>query len=214
MNSLETAWKDQFVPHTIVVLGISGVGKSHLARGIVGRDRRFVHVQASELLKTAMAARSATPVQSETLRGGAVVDNQALLLEAFAVRRATEERHILFDGHNLIDTPGGLVVIPSAVFEGLNPLGIVLVQDDPERVVARRAADASRIRPSRSATELDGHQAKVEVLATEVAERIGVPMVKVRSGADAAFEQAVLTLCGETADAGSTLSGSVVSTES
>ena len=68
--------------------------------------------------------------------------NQQLMLEEFAARvAASDQSTVIFDGHSLIDTPAGLLEIPLAVFVAIKPDLIVFIEDVPETIHARRAAD-------------------------------------------------------------------------
>jgi len=121
----------------VAVVGIYGVGKSRIV-DCAGRRVPLLHLKASDLIK----ARLAQPQTSEQLRRGAVLANQQLMLEEFAARvAASDQSTVIFDGHSLIDTPAGLLEIPLAVFVAIKPDLIVFIEDVPETIHARRAAD-------------------------------------------------------------------------
>src|ERR1700753_345358 len=86
----------------VAVFGLSGVGKSWMISRYVAAEN-IAHIQASQLMRDASTAGVGKPVTSESLRRGAVLDNQSLLTEAFAKVLAEEARPIIFDGHCLID---------------------------------------------------------------------------------------------------------------
>lgn len=172
------------------VFGISGVGKSWLVGRFV-ESHDVCHAQASALMREAKAAILDRPVASEELRTGKVVDNQTLLVDAFAALRRRETRDIVFDGHNLIDTEQGFVEIPFDVIAALMPSAIVVIIDDPAAIAARRQADAGRARPSRTVEDLDAYQKQVVTIAHRHAEALSIPFLQVQSGALAEFETAM-----------------------
>jgi adenylate kinase len=176
--------------HITAVFGISGVGKSWLI-GQLLEKHDLVHVQASVLMREAKAKLLNRSVDSEELRTGKVVDNQAMLIEAFEALRLEENRDIIFDGHNLIDSDQGFVEIPIEVIKALKPSSIVVIVDDPDAIAARRAADTGRVRPARKAAELQNYQDLVIRIARDHAARLQIPFTKIRSGAMEDFEVAV-----------------------
>lgn len=160
------------------VLGISGVGKSSLIAA-VAHHVNLLHLTASGLIKAQLAQAQT----SEQLRAGPVVNNQQLMLREFARRAAAAEQPlIVFDGHNLIDTPTGFVDIPDTVFAALNLNALVFIEDAPETIAGRREADRSRPRPLRSTGELAGQQERAKHMAARVAGELGIPFLVVRSG--------------------------------
>jgi hypothetical protein len=67
----------------VTVFGLSGVGKSWMiSRYAAATD--VAHIQASQLMREARAARVGRSVTSEDLRRGPVLDNQTLLTDPFA----------------------------------------------------------------------------------------------------------------------------------
>lgn len=103
--------KGRGVGKTILVLGLSGVGKSWLCSRLAS-VREAVHVSASDLLSSAKAALSGEVPTAEQLRTGQVLDNQMLLTTAFSRMRAAETGLLLLDGHNVVDDGRTLVRVP------------------------------------------------------------------------------------------------------
>lgn len=166
---------------TILVLGLSGVGKSSLIRR-AAETRIVLHLAASDLIKAGLARR-AEHATSEELRKGAVLDNQQLLLEEFKLAiSGTDHELVIFDGHNVIDTPMGLLEIPSGVLSQLRPDLVIFVEDDPAHITARRTADIARTRPPRTPQELALHQALAKSNAETLAANLAIPFHAVRSG--------------------------------
>jgi adenylate kinase len=67
----------------VTVFGLSGVGKSWMISRYAAAAY-VAHIQASQLMREARAARVGQSVTSEDLRRGPVLDNQRLLTDAFA----------------------------------------------------------------------------------------------------------------------------------
>jgi len=176
---------------TIVMVGVSGVGKSRLAQAIVSRVPNVRHVQASELLKEALQA------QSEELRLGPVRDNQALLIDAFDKLRSSTEEVILLDAHCVIDAAEGIVVIAQEIFQSFHPTAFIEVWEDPSLIVSRRASDLTRIRPKRDEDDIREHQRLSGEKAAQYAARLRVRITRVKSGdeegAIAAVSQSMLS---------------------
>jgi adenylate kinase len=172
------------------VFGLSGVGKSWLISRYSGAHT-VLHVQASQLLRDAKAAISGAVVTSEELRTGAVLDNQQLLIRAFATAGANAGAPIIFDGHCLIDSGNQLIAIPSEVIEALSVSGLVFVRSDASEIVARRRSDTARIRPLRSVEEISLHQQRAYFLCQGYAIRLNLNLHIVHAGDEKGFESAV-----------------------
>jgi len=153
----------------VAVLGLSGVGKSTLV-GLAATQRNLIHLSASDLIKARLAH------SSEELRTGAVLDNQALMLSEFGdLVTAAGDMPVVFDGHSIIDTPAGLLDIPLAVFQAINPAAIVYIAADPTLIQQRRHGDSGRVRPERSADDLAKHQELALARARYFAAELGIP---------------------------------------
>jgi adenylate kinase len=160
----------------VAVVGISGVGKSTCIRQWAERFP-FMHLQASALIKAEQAARNQAVGSSEELRLGPVLDNQALLVNAF--RRATENYDglVIFDGHTLIDGVDGPMPIPVSVFQALECEQIIFIHDTATTIAERRAKDKQRIRPQLSVEELNRHQDLALAAAQKVAGELGIELM-------------------------------------
>lgn len=164
----------------IAVLGLSGVGKSTLLRGLA-QHVAFTHLQAGELIKIEQAFRAELPQSSEELRIGPVLDNQALLVAGFLRVAAQTELPIIFDGHSVIDGRDGLIEIPTEVFRALNLNAICFLHAAPSDIAIRRLRDLSRQRPCRHEQELDEHQQIAIAAARRIANELGCPFHLVTS---------------------------------
>lgn len=165
----------------VALLGLSGVGKSTLI-GRLKERRPVLHLQASALIKAEQAHREQQSEDSESLRLGAVVDNQALMVAAFQRVAADNALPIVFDGHSVIDGRDGLVEIPSSVFAELEVDTIFYLSADPDTIAARRLADIARDRPIRDAKVLAEHQRVAYETARRIAEKIGCTFIPVADG--------------------------------
>lgn len=145
-------------------------------------------VRASALLKEAAAI-----TDTEALRTASAADihaNQDRLASAFSeLRHRHPDRHIIFDGHSLIDNDEGLVVVPTATFVQLAPNMIVFLEDVATTILARRLADVERVRPHRSAEEIAAHQHAAMEAAMGYSAALSVPCLIIRSGDSMAFDE-------------------------
>lgn len=165
----------------VALLGLSGVGKSTLI-GRLNERRLVLHLQASALIKAEQAHRKQRSEDSESLRLGAVVDNQALMVAAFRRVAADATLPIVFDGHSVIDGRDGLVEIPSSVFAELEVDTIFYLSANPDVIAARRVADSARDRPARNAETLAKHQRVAYNAARRLASQIGCAFIPITDG--------------------------------
>ena len=172
------------------VFGVSGVGKSWLIARF-GEAASIAHAQASQLLRDARAEISGRLDSQEELRQGAVLDNQALLIEAFANFRLVATNPIIFDGHSVIDAGHQLVEIPVEIIRAIAPAGLIFIKDEPAAIVARRAHDTARPRPVRSESEILVHQNRARALCERYAEALDIRLTLVQAGDKAEFSSAI-----------------------
>lgn len=174
---------------TIAFVGISGVGKSTFLKAALGTTP-FLHLQASKLIKEELALVQRQVQTSEELRTGAVLDNQELLLRAFHRNACGHEGLVVLDGHTVVDTGSSLQRIPASVFAEMKVRSILFLQDDPEVIRSRRAADTTRDRPESSAQEIKMHQQEAMLAAADIALVLGIPLqVVTHTLATQAFSQ-------------------------
>jgi adenylate kinase len=148
-------------PNTTAVVGISGVGKTTAINNLQSR-LSAVHLQASDLLKSAFKRSGDTP-SSEDLRKGAVLANQNILISEFLRETANETRPIVFDGHIVIDRDPSLMVIPPDVFRASGVRRFVFLRAAPEDILNRRRSDEDRHRPTASIDKI----ARLQQIALE-----------------------------------------------
>src|SRR5262249_7951555 len=158
--------------------GLSGVGKTWLVERYAKRSP-VLHVRASQLLRAAKAAASGEDVTSEELRQGAVLANQALLIQEFDHVRETATQPIIFDGHCVVDNGVQLLEIPKEVIAGLAVSHLVFVEGPAAGIIERRREDTTRFRPARSEAELASQQERAKAVCKGYSEMLGIPLTVV-----------------------------------
>lgn len=174
----------------IGVFGLSGVGKSWIIARFAAHTP-VLHVQASQLLRDAKAVLVGTDVTSEDLRKGAVLDNQALIIEAFARVCATAQLPIVFDGHCVVDNGDRLLEIPVEVIAGLAITHLIFIEGSPQDIVERRRKDTTRVRPERIEEELAQHQQRAKFVCERYSQLLGLPLTIIVAGDEDAFADAL-----------------------
>jgi adenylate kinase len=155
------------------VLGISGVGKSHLTRAIARAMPAVLRLTASALLRKELHT---TGERLRTAEGDEVRNNQSLLIEALqGERQGRWDRPVLLEAHTFIDNDRELVEVPADVMRGLDVAGIVVLEAPPEEILRRRLKD-KRKRPSRTASEIKDQQAYSSAIARKYATELKVPL--------------------------------------
>ena len=169
------------VRQVTALFGLSGVGKTTLARRVADACPEFIHAEGGALLASALhlerdQLRLSPP---ETIRR-----NQQILVQAFdALRQQHPGRPVLFEGHLIIDNGMTLVEVPVEVVRALRPEILIWVFDDPS-VIAKRRSESSRVRPARPAHELASQQTRGEHLCREYALKLEIDFVRVHAEAD------------------------------
>jgi adenylate kinase len=175
----------------VAVLGISGVGKTTMVSSFTDRHPWAHSVRASALLKEMVAVDD-----TEVLRTAPAPDiqsNQDLLAAAFRnLRRRLPDRHIIFDGHSLIDTNQNLVIVPAEIFEEIAPSLIVFIESNPETILVRRCTDVGRVRPQRTSEQISHHQELAREAALDYGCALSVPCKIIESGDSESFERVLL----------------------
>jgi adenylate kinase len=175
---------------TILVFGISGVGKTRLIALAKDRLAPVLTWRASEIIGEARQIS-----KSEDLRCLPVNELQAsqeLLVSGFMLRRrANPNALVILDAHSVIDADTGLVEIAIDVVERLYPAGLIHVGDTAERIQQRRDADVTRPRPGRTVAELIRYQESSLEMCGRYSEALQVPLIEVISGDEEAFVSAV-----------------------
>jgi adenylate kinase len=175
---------------TILVCGISGVGKTKLLERAIDSFPSAVIWRAAEIIGNARDV-----IDPEALRNlpiGEIQQNQKLLVKGFNARRkALPEGLVFLDAHSVIDSENGLIDIPFEVARHLHPAGIIHISDDVPRILERRTADKNRVRPVRSLAQLTEYQQRSIASCERYSVGLNVPIFQVVSGDVPAFKSAV-----------------------
>ncbi len=161
------------------LVGVSGVGKSTLLTELK-HSLQFLHLQASELLKSETAIVTGIAQTSEELRLGAVLSNQDMLVRAFRRNVAGSALPVVFDSHTVIDSRDGMIVIPAKVFQDIGLTSLVVLKAPAVQIAAQRGADP-RVRPVRSIEEIDQHQSLTIAVAGEMAAELSIPLYTIEA---------------------------------
>jgi adenylate kinase len=175
---------------TILVCGISGVGKTRLLECLTNYFPLSVTWRASEIIGS--ARNIIDPETLRTLPRGEIQQSQELLIQGFKARReAFPDVLVLLDAHSVIDAERGLVDIPVEIAAHLAPSGIIHVSDDIARILQHRLADTKRVRPMRSIAQLTQYQLRSIASCERYSAALHIPLIEVRSGDMEAFTKAV-----------------------
>lgn len=121
----------------VFVGGIHGAGKTELAK-LLAKLLGASHVTAGGLIRENASASDIVTVGPGNKAVPDVDANQALLLSSLALYRARVAGSILLDGHfSLLDASGSVSEVPSAVFDTISPVAVLLVESDTTVVHAR-----------------------------------------------------------------------------
>jgi adenylate kinase len=158
----------------IIVLGISGVGKTTACRAFVARNPEFLHVTASELIRKATGARLE---ELRTANAEQILANQLVLQQALQTELQKQKApNVLIDGQCVLDNGREIVVIPADLIAPLRPTGFILLEGRPEEILRRRRNDARR--PLLRTTEEIFTQLEMNrVTVRHYAAFLGVPFV-------------------------------------
>jgi adenylate kinase len=163
----------------VAILGLSGSGKSYLARSIVRARPEYLRLSAGSLLRRSFHT---TGEKLRTAEGEEVRENQIELASALAEARAGQwKRPVLLEAHSFIDNDQELVDVPSEAMASLGLAGIILIDMPAEQIAARRQTD-KRKRPQRSLAELKRQRVRSTRLANGYAADLNIPLIAVRSG--------------------------------
>ncbi|WP_311276823.1 AAA family ATPase [Methylobacterium sp. WCS2018Hpa-22] len=176
---------------TVIVLGISGVGKTTLCEAFVAKHKTFLHFSASKLLQ---AATGCSPDRLRLLPKESIIKNQNLLGEALFQKMAGREGYnLIIDAHTIIDNETGLVVVPIEPIASLNPKGFIFLHAAPEVLLQRRLTD-NRKRPYRTATELRKQQSIAKGIAYKYARALHKKINLIQSDKFEDFDDAVVNI--------------------
>lgn len=181
---------------TIALLGVSGAGKSRLASRIVSARPDFLKLSAGKLLREALHT---TGKALRTAPSSDVLRNQERLVQVLrATRSGRVERPVLLEAHAFIDNDHELVDVPVAVMRAMDVSGLLVLVVPPETIRGRRAADADRRRPDRTAVELARQQDHMLALARGYSRELPARMLVLDSGDVASALRFIDEICADT----------------
>lgn len=158
---------------TLLIFGISGVGKSTACKSYVARHPTVLLTSAGALLQDAMTTDSAL---LRTEAANRILLNQELLgsaLERFRLGR--ESASILVEAHSVIDNDQELVEVPTDTVSAMRPDGMILLESDAATVKEQREHD-TRARPTRNIEELNTHMKIAREACEKYATELRIPL--------------------------------------
>ena len=163
----------------VVVCGLSKCGMTSLvdAAKPIGLD--WTPVRGSQLLH--VAGKPTTG-----LTAWQTLDNQQSLRDQLA-RLDSDNRHLVLDGHLLIETVDGPQLVPDSAFFGLKLAGVIAVVIDPDLLSKRRAETPLNSDP----VELADLMSIEKFQARRIARQFDVPFFDVEHDDANAFAEAV-----------------------
>lgn len=159
----------------MALLGISGVGKS-TALGKLIQFVPFQHLQASSIIKEVRAKIEAEPLSNDDLRKLSIDDNQQLLIQGLQDALLPTPRLAILDGHSVIETPSGIVLIEPYVFQNIGVQEIIFFADNPALIAERRRNDQSRKRPPAKVQDVATLQDSALMQAAVIARQLDIAM--------------------------------------
>ncbi|UVF19001.1 ATP-binding protein [Microvirga terrae] len=161
----------------IMIVGISASGKTYTIQRLQEQFPNTHHIRASSILRA--ASRPLRPITEKD-----VFENQRVLIENLP-RPLSLTGTVLFDGHAMIETTSGPMLLPDWVFDSLTPSSIVCIVDSPAIISERRHARGW----STTASEVEALQELEEAHARTQAKRMEIPYLKALAGDVAAVSQ-------------------------
>jgi len=161
--------------NTFALIGISGVGKSTFTNRLQLSAVTKIF-SASNLIKLSRAESSGDIVEHDKLRLANIDNNQAHLINGFETVRADSDAQIIIEAHALIDTPSGVIEIPTNVFACLSIDHFFHLYVPAEKILEYRRGDSSRDRPRLSVEEVKNHQTRSIELTARISWELQVPM--------------------------------------
>jgi len=177
------------VGRLVVVTGIPGVGKSTVIAGALEKLKVeglvYELVNYGDVMLEMMKERMGITDRDEMRRIPFEPYREIQRAAAERIAEMAELKPVLLDTHCSVKKPEGyLPGLPRWVLESLKPESIVLIEAEPEEVVARRTKDVSRRRDEELLAEVAEHQQLNRAIAMAYAALVGatVRIVKNRNG--------------------------------
>jgi len=177
------------VGRLVVVTGIPGVGKSTVIAGALEKLREeglvYELVNYGDVMLEMMGEQMGITDRDEMRKVPFEPYREIQRAAAERIAEMAELKPVLLDTHCSIKKPEGyLPGLPRWALESLKPESIVLIEAEPEEVVARRTRDVSRRRDEELLAEVAEHQQLNRAIAMAYAALVGatVKIVKNRNG--------------------------------
>jgi len=156
------------------VFGISGVGKTTLVERVVAGRVGWARVSAGSFVQDIRPGLTRDALRASA--GEEFHENQMAIVEGLhRLRAGLNVEVLLFDGHLVIDNGWDLVEVPLDVVRRLELSAVVFIEDVPETIVERRAADGGRERAERSEEHIANEQSTSRRVASSYAYALAVP---------------------------------------
>lgn len=149
----------------IFIGGVHGVGKTFFCMKL---SDRFVvdHVTASALI-----GRHVNKSTNKTMHD--VGENQSILLKELDMLKLAGQT-ILLDGHFcLLNSAGKIQDIPLSVFEGISPVVIILLRNEPASIIERLSARDNQTYSLETITSMQDRELR---RANSISQALGVPI--------------------------------------
>lgn len=159
----------------IALLGISGVGKS-TALDKLTEIVSFQHVQASAIIKELRGKIETDTLSNDDLRNLSIDDNQQFLIQGFQDALLPTPRLAILDGHSVIETSPGIVLVEPDVFQNIGVEEIIFLADDPGLIAERRRNDRLRKRPPAKVQDVSALQHEALMQAAVIARQLDIAM--------------------------------------
>lgn len=147
----------------IFVAGLSKSGKTTRSVYVAENLPSLLYISISQLLRSSGAV---LPVA--TLADGLV--NQETAAAVLLVHPRTHA-HEIIDGHALIETMAGPLLVPDAFFDAVSPDLLIHVQDSPQQILQRRQPHTS------SVEEIAALAAMEQAACERIAARLRIPLM-------------------------------------
>ena len=173
----------------IVVTGVPGVGKSTVVAGALEKLKAkgivYDLINYGDVMLELMRERVGITDRDEMRRIPSEPYREIQRAAAERIAEIAELKPVLVDTHCSVKKPEGyLPGLPRWALESLEPESIVLIEAEPEEVVARRTSDVSRRRDEELLAEVVEHQQLNRAIAMAYAALVGatVKIVKNSNG--------------------------------
>ncbi len=153
------------------VVGVSGVGKTELIRRFVSKHNKYMHLEASKLIREGLNAKISE--QIGLLPKEQIIKNQSILLERL-LKYKQKCHHIILDGHLLINNNQELVKIPLDVVKDIAPQNMILVTGNAQDIISHRTNDQYKHRPSQTVNEIEQIQNYLKHVAISYCKELSI----------------------------------------